>query len=81
MNKRFLISPKHMLLILLRRLQKRAIQKLAEVTGNIIGNKIEDKITEDVLTKQKFTAIPKDSKVEENEYQKKNSHHQKKDNK
>ena len=44
MNKSFLISPKHMLLILLRRLQKRAIQKLAEVTGNIIGNKTEDKI-------------------------------------
>ena len=65
MNKSFLISPKHMLLILLRRLQKRAIQKLAEVTGNIIGNKIEDKITEDVLTKRKSTAIPKDSKVEE----------------
>ena len=36
---------------------KRAIQKLAEVTGNLIGNKIEDK--------PKLTEIPKDSKFEE----------------
>ena len=33
------------LLLHLKRLQKKAIQKTAEATGDLIGNKIADKIT------------------------------------
>ena len=63
---------------------KRAIQKTAEATGDLIGNKIADKITS--ISKKKSTKeLPdNDGKEEDAEittHKKKDTYHQKKDSK
>ena len=58
---------------------KRAIQKTAEATGDLIGNKIADRIT-NVLKKHK-TINQKQIATVRKTYQKKDTYHQKKDNK
>ena len=61
---------------------KRAIQKAAEATGDLIGNKIADKITS--ISEKSTKELSKD-KIKEEDVEitthKKNTYHQKKDNK
>ena len=61
---------------------KRAIQKTAEATGDLIGNKIADKITS-ISNKKSTKELPNNDEAEEVEIttHKKDTYHQKKDNK
>ena len=61
---------------------KREIQKTAEATGDLIGNKIADKITS--ISKKPAKELPNNDETEEDmeiTTHKKDTHHQKKDNK
>ena len=62
---------------------KRAIQKSAEATGDLIGKKISDKITS-VSNKKPTKELPNNDEAEEDVERtthKKDTYHQKKDNK
>ena len=58
---------------------KRAIKKTAEATGDLIGNKIADKITS--ISKKPVKELPTIEKDAELTTHKKDTYHQKKDNK
>ena len=61
---------------------KRAIQKTAEATGDVIGNKIADKIT-NISNKKSTKELHNNDETEDVEItsHKKDTYHQKKDNK
>ena len=58
---------------------KRAIKKTAEATGDLIGNKIADKITS--ISKKPVKELPTIDEDAELTTHKKDTYHQKKDNK
>ena len=58
---------------------KRAIQKNAEATGDLVGNKIADKITS--VSKKSTKKLPTIDEDEELTTHKKDTYHPKKDNK
>ena len=58
---------------------KRAIQKTAEAAGDLVGNKIADKIT--IVSKKSTKKLPTIVKDAELTTLKKDTYHQKKDNK
>ena len=58
---------------------KRAIQKTAETTGDLVGNKIADKITS--VSKESTKKLPTTDEDAELSTHKKDTYHQKKDSK
>ena len=64
MVKNFLIALKKFTTDAIKNASKRAIQKAAEATGYLIGNKIDDKITS-ASKKKPAKELPNDEKKEE----------------